>query len=292
MTASGADNYTWTSSQTGSSNGNTLTFTPTGDITVNLSGSLTGCGTSGTTSVTVTVKPKPTVTVNAPSICSGATATLTASGASTYTWTPNIGSGATVTTPTLNSNTNYTVVGNSNGCLDTASTTVTVNAKPATPTITQNAGSDTIQSSTIVAGATYEWYKEGVLVATTNVPKYVIDTTGIYTVKVISLGCTSQVSANFNAIYTAIKVKSNVISLLDIYPNPTDGKVTLTMNLVKEEAVEVGLYTLEGRAIYNNIYPRTRNIQEELNMQEYAKGVYVLKLKVGEEHYYHKVVKQ
>jgi hypothetical protein len=363
LTASGADNYTWTSSQTGTTTGASLVFTPSSNVMVNLSGTLTGCGTAGTTNVQVTVKPKPDVTVNSPAICSGTSATLNATGADSYTWNPNIGNTASVTTPTLTNTTNYTVIGTSDGCKDTAIATVTVNAKPtvsvnsasicegettdltasgatsytwtpnigntasvttpalnsttnytvtgsdgtcentavatvtvkskpSTPSITQNGGSDTIQSSTIVVGATYEWYKEGNLVATTNNPYYVIDTTGIYTVKVISLGCSSLVSNNFNAIFTAIRVKSNTINNFELYPNPTDGRLVFQLDMKKPSQVSVELYTLEGRAMYSKEYKTTQSIREELDMQEYAKGVYLIKLKVDEESFYHKVVKQ
>jgi extracellular elastinolytic metalloproteinase len=363
LTASGADNYTWTSSQTGTTTGASLVFTPSSNVMVNLSGTLTGCGTAGTTNVQVTVKPKPDVTVNSPAICSGTSATLNATGADSYTWNPNIGNTASVTTPTLTNTTNYTVIGTSDGCKDTAIATVTVNAKPtvsvnsasicegetadltasgatsytwtpnigntasvttpalnsttnytvigsdgtcentavatvtvkskpSTPSITQNGGSDTIQSSTIVVGATYEWYKEGNLVATTNNPYYVIDTTGIYTVKVISLGCSSLVSNNFNAIFTAIRVKSNTINNFELYPNPTDGRLVFHLDMKKPSQVSVELYTLEGRAMYSKEYKTTQSIREELDMQEYAKGVYLIKLKVDEESFYHKVVKQ
>ncbi|MBK9794758.1 MAG: M36 family metallopeptidase [Sphingobacteriales bacterium] len=238
LTGNGANNYTWTSSQTGTTGGGTLNFTPNGNITVSLSGTVTGCSTPGTTSINITVKSKPTVaagnvgicanntadleasgadtyswspnigsgsTVTTPiltttttytvtgttngctntavatvtvtarpnvsvgsiSVCSGFTANLSASGADTYTWSPNIGSGSNVTTPSLTTTTTYTVTGTANSCTGTAVSTVTVNPTPATPGITQS--SDTLYSSAIIVGASYQWYKGGVLQGTTSV---------------------------------------------------------------------------------------------------------------------------
>ena len=73
----------------------------------------------------------PTVTLNnggTYTACEGDSITVTASGASTYSWSNELGSGATVH-PTASGS--YTVTGTaSNGCTNTATATVTVNARP------------------------------------------------------------------------------------------------------------------------------------------------------------------
>jgi hypothetical protein len=103
------------------------------------------CGATDNASVAVTVNPLPIVAVAPTSNlnCGAASTELVANGASTYTWSPAAGlsatSGATVTaTPTapLQPNTTvYTVTGtDGNGCVNTATASVTVDALPPQPT--------------------------------------------------------------------------------------------------------------------------------------------------------------
>ncbi len=148
----GSGNYTsrtWTAQTTGNDDptaggtptGSTATATPSTTGTVTYRITVTddqGC--EGYVDVTVSVNTLPNVTVNNPSICDGETATLTASGAVDYTWSPNTGltitdatHGSTATTTTAGT---WTVTGtDANGCSNTATATVTVNALP---TVTVN----------------------------------------------------------------------------------------------------------------------------------------------------------
>lgn len=65
------------------------------------------------------------------SVCAGAPVTLSASGATTYTWQPGNLSGATVNVNPPG-NTQYTVTGESNGCVATATVDVTATPIPVT----------------------------------------------------------------------------------------------------------------------------------------------------------------
>ncbi|HVF96973.1 MAG TPA: PKD domain-containing protein, partial [Flavisolibacter sp.] len=101
-----------------------------------------GCSkTTGFTPVAITITAKPNLTVlaSASTICERTSTTLTANGATTYSWSPVAGlsvtTGNTITaTPLLN--TTYTVIGTTNGCLDTATAAISVVALPAKPTVT------------------------------------------------------------------------------------------------------------------------------------------------------------
>ena len=114
-----------------------------------------GGGNIITVEKSVIVNPLPTVVVtpNTGTICtpSGVAITLVASGATTYTWSPSTGlsftTGNTVTAnPTAT--TTYTVTGSDvNGCVNTATSVITVVAKPDAVTITP-------ATPTICAGAT------------------------------------------------------------------------------------------------------------------------------------------
>ena len=114
-------------------------------------------------SESITVYPLPALVATSSTICVGQqTATLTASGALTYTWNPttdlNPTNGSTVIgTPVTT--TNYTVTGtDGNGCINTATSTITVNPLPpvAVNSSTICVGQQ-IASLTAANAVTYTW---------------------------------------------------------------------------------------------------------------------------------------
>jgi hypothetical protein len=286
LSANGATSYSWTGGLASTATPTTPALTTTTTYTVT--------GTSGSCSktavATVTVTALPNVTVNSPAICSGQTADLSANGATSYTWTGGLASTATPTTPALTTTTTYTVTGSNGSCSGTAVSTVTVNPTPVTPGITQSG--DTLYSSTIIVGATYQWFKSGVLQGTTTTPYFNLTSSGSYTVKVVNGTCTSAESVAFAAVYTSIRNNSNSIKVFEVYPNPTEGQLVMNLSLTKSSTVQIRIYTPEGRELYVKSFSSTRNVFEELNISDYAKGVYIIKLTVDEEVYYHKVVRQ
>ncbi|MEZ4774228.1 MAG: gliding motility-associated C-terminal domain-containing protein [Bacteroidia bacterium] len=158
ISASGGITYSW-SPATGLSNPNIAnpkaSPATTTTYTVTVVNSL-GC--VDTDQLTVTVNPLPTVSAGAnTAICIGGSTQLNATGAVNYVWSPATGlSSSTVANPTANptTTTTYTVTGtDANGCVNTASMTLTVNPLPII-----NAGNDTLKCGTtgIQIAATFD----------------------------------------------------------------------------------------------------------------------------------------
>jgi hypothetical protein len=120
-----------------------------------------GTCSSARTAVTATVTTPPAISITGTTtICNGSSTALTVSSPNdpnyTYTWSGGLGTGATVTaSPTAN--TTYTVTatdasgGANNGCITTATTSITVNPVPATAPIvpaTATICAGTVQSLT------------------------------------------------------------------------------------------------------------------------------------------------
>jgi gliding motility-associated-like protein len=237
LTALGASTYTW-SPATGLSatTGSSVTANPSATTTYTVTGTdANGC--VGTATVTVTVNPLPNVAVNpaATAICVGANTTLTASGAGTYAWSPATGLSATTganvaANPTTS--TTYTVTGTSvAGCINTATTTVTVNPLPVIsvnpPVPTLCSGS----SVTLTAGGanTYAWSPATGLSATTGTTVTANPTsTNFYTITGTSAeGCVST--------HTFILIVTNAVAAT-ITPtdplcfNSSDGSALVNVN--------------------------------------------------------------
>jgi hypothetical protein len=123
LTGSGASNYTWNNGIT-----NGVAFVANATTTYTVTGTdANGCVNTAQTTVTVNALPTVTASPNQ-TVCSGTNVTLTGGGASSYTWNNGITNGVAFV---ANATTTYTVTGTAaNGCVNSAQTTVTVNANP------------------------------------------------------------------------------------------------------------------------------------------------------------------
>lgn len=163
-TASGATTYAWTGGGGAAIN----TYTPASSTVYTVTGTTSGC--SGTRTASVTVNALPTVTITGlNAICIGNSAVLTAAGAITYTWS----TAATTTTISVNPTvtTSYSVNGTAaNGCKNSITTTLTVNALPVINTSLSSSAICIGQSANLNAsGATTYTWMPGSLVGATVV---------------------------------------------------------------------------------------------------------------------------
>jgi gliding motility-associated-like protein len=224
LTSSPEATYLWSNGATTQS----INITTAGSYSVRVKNA-SGCQSAASVATIVTVNAlpaTPTITAGGPiTFCSGGSVTLTSSAGSTYLWS----TGATTQSINVTSSGSYTVrVTNANGCQSASSvaTIVTVNALPATPTITAGGpitfcagGNVTLTSS---AGTSYLWSNG----ATT--PSINVTTSGSYTVQVKNAsGCQSAASAA-----TAVTVNALPITPTITASGPTTfcagGSVTLT----------------------------------------------------------------
>jgi gliding motility-associated-like protein len=158
LTASGADVFTW---MPGSISGSSITVAPMVATTYTVTGTMlaTGCTATATTNVNINALPSVGFTASPSTvICSGTSLTLSGTGASSYIWTGGI-TNATSFIPA--SSGSYIVTGTDvNGCTNTTTANITVNAQPivgstVTPALTVCAGANLSLSGT--GANTYTW---------------------------------------------------------------------------------------------------------------------------------------
>jgi len=192
LTSTAGSGYLWSTGATTQS----IAVTTSGSYTVQVTNAA-GCLSLASAGTTVTVNPKPAAptisTSGSTTFCEGGNVTLTSTAGSSYLWS----TGATTQSIAVTTSGTYTVqVTNASGCLSLASagTTVTVNPKPATPTISASGSTTFCEGDNITltstAGSSYLWSTG----ATTQ--SIVVTTSGNYTVQVGSaFGCQSLASA-------------------------------------------------------------------------------------------------
>ncbi|MCF8449062.1 MAG: FG-GAP-like repeat-containing protein, partial [Taibaiella sp.] len=198
LSASGGTTYTWApNTALSAATGASVTASPTTTVTYTVTGTTDGC--SSTATQMVSVNPLPTISAGAGvAICRGSSTTLTATGGATYTWSPNTALSATTgasVTASPTTTVTYTVTGtNANGCVNTATKVVTVNA---VPTITPGSAATICSGATAALSAsgasTYTWSPAADLSASTgaNVTASPTITTTYTVTGTNTLGCSN-----------------------------------------------------------------------------------------------------
>jgi len=181
LNASGGGTYAWSNGETTPNIQVSPTVTTTYSVIIT---NTAGC--NDTDYVTVTVNPLPTITYSGSiSICEGGSTQITLIGANSYVWSPALGvSNSNTSNPVLSPSqtTTYTVTGtDANGCNNSLQITIVVN-----PPFRVNAGSDmvfcgtpvTLNASSTIQGATYQWSNGGntaaITVSPINTTSYIV----------------------------------------------------------------------------------------------------------------------
>lgn len=154
----GATNYTW---NPGNLIGSSVTVSPAVTTTYTVVSVTNNCSDTKTISLVVNPLPVVNATSNPTAICVGGSATLTGAGATTYTWNPGALVGTTVSVAPIITTT-YTVTGtNINGCVNTKTVGVVVNANPTLTAISNPtsicSGSGASATLSVVGASTYTW---------------------------------------------------------------------------------------------------------------------------------------
>ncbi len=268
-------------------NGTAITGATSATYTANTAGAYTveatanGCPSAASTATAVTVNAAaatPTVTAGgATTFCQGGSVALTAASATTgatFQWFLNGTAIPTATTATITAPApgSYTVVATAAGCPSAASTatTVTVNATPATPTISQNGGILTSSSAT-----GNQWFLNGTPIAGATGQTYVTTTNGAYTLQVTANGCPSALSAVTNV--TTSGMTDNLAGMsVQVYPNPASGSFNVKLNGYQKEATVV-LYNLAGQLIATDKVAADGKAKN-IDIKGLAAGTYMLKV--------------
>ncbi|MFZ1635577.1 MAG: T9SS type A sorting domain-containing protein, partial [Chitinophagales bacterium] len=142
-----------------------------------------------------------------------------------------------------------------------------------------------------VAGCSYQWYKDALPIPGATATNYLATTAGIYKCKITKIvtGCYK----NSAGIIVTVPCRNGEFgeSNLVVYPNPSKGNFTLEANLENLDLSNLDDITIEifnsiGQRIYEVHISESNNIiLQNIIIENYASGVYLLKLIVGKDTY-------
>ncbi len=260
LDATGAQTYTWSN---GTANGSG--FVPAATATLNVIGTdANGC--SNSDQLVVAVNPVPTVNGGADQVvCAGETVVLNANGAAVLQWdngvTNNVGFSAVASQT-------YVVTGTTNGCEDTDTVSITVNALPAV-----DLGEDTVTCAnygpiTLNAGAgfaAYQW-NNNATTATTNAL-----VTGTYSVTVTDQNGCQNSDAIVVTFDPCLGVDEQAVALV-LFPNPTTGM--LTVQSTSNEPMQVEVMNTAGQLLLTST-------ETNIDLSSAAAGTYLVRVQQG-----------
>lgn len=217
--------------------------------------------------------------------CVGEDVILAGSGADEYSWSPAIMDGMPF--PAMDGETTYTLTGTTDeGCEDTDEVIVTgVGSLDLTAVITDEYAPYSASIDLTVTGGSgsysYMWSHGPTTQDVTGL------TAGTYLVEVNDIGIEDAVCPAVDSIFVIrsyVGVEELNQDNVLIYPNPTTDVFIITM----EGEFNYTLYSIQGAIITAGI----ANGQEEISMEELAKGTYLIEILQDEKSYTAKVVKE
>ena len=269
----GGTTYTWTP---GGATGASITVNPTATTTYTVS-SVGSNGCTGTRTITVSLLNQPSVSASTSNatICKDSSTTLTASGASTYSWMPGGMTGASVTVSPI-INTTYTVTGTSgSGCTNTGTVSITVAPVPPMPSFT-TAGN---LLTAVQSGSAYQWYLNGAPISGATAQSYTATQGGNYSVVVFDAnGCPSPQS-NTQTI-TGISPGVDLGGTIVLFPNPNDGRFTLTFSFPEKSDYTFEIHNAIGQLVYEDkLHNFSGTSSKTVDLSKAGKGIYLLSVK-------------
>lgn len=233
----------------------------------------------------VNVQQSPTLNVAGDStICEGDTIQIFANTNGSVTWTPNyrisnINSQSPLLSPWIT--TTYTATAQSlgNTCIQRDSVAITVLNLPGQ--ISQN-GNTLITNP----GFTYQWLLNGQPIPGANQATYLALATGNYSVIQYGLGCQKE-TAPIYILITDLE-ESTTLTGMQVFPNPTEGKLNVVLDLPQLMPYSIHLIDMFGRdlgILIDQPAPLNDHLMMQIDLSSFgcSKGVYFLEARIGVE---------
>ena len=147
---------------------------------------------------------------------------------------------------------------------------------PPAPTILKVNEFD-LKTSNPIAGESYQWYLEGVILSGGTLSTLKANVSGNYTVQIKDAnGCKSPISRVFTVLILGIEKENNGAS---IYPNPFNSTIKITFAEKFGNDVSISIYNIKGALVYTK---SSVQLNEMIDLSKLSEGTYLLKMEAIE----------
>ncbi|MCF8293367.1 MAG: T9SS type A sorting domain-containing protein, partial [Chitinophagaceae bacterium] len=231
-----------------------------------------GCINTATKTITVNVLPTVTATSSASAVCSGTSVTLAGVGASTYAWSGGV-LNATSFIPT--STATYTVTGtDANGCINTATKTITVNALPTIQLLASSQLYCTADLSGMLSANPSGGVWSGLGVVGNSFNPFVAGF-GLHTILYTYVDANGCSNSDTLLMTVDLCVGINEMTknkLISVYPNPSRAQINLKVDVTLVGSIYI-IYDNTGKIVMSGKINLKNSVIELGNL---TAGVYLL----------------
>lgn len=79
----------------------------------------------------------------------------------------------------------------------------------------------------------------------------------------------------------SLSIDENTLAGFDLFPNPNNGTFTVNLNSVSTQDIEMTVFDIRGREVFNNTFDNTANFSQLVNLRNVQSGIYLLKVSDG-----------
>lgn len=189
----------------------------------------------------------------------------------------------------------YTVqITNSFGC-STTSQAFNVSYNPP-PSVTASVTGNCVFTVAVAPAGnfyTYQWIQSGTQISGATTNTYTSTAVGDYSVMVTNTqtGCSTLA---FMPFCNPVAIENNaILSDVNVYPNPTQGTLNISMQLNSAQNINISLHDFIGKEMARNpLGQQVGEVQTQFDMTNWAKGIYILSIETEAGIFSQKVVKE
>jgi hypothetical protein len=140
-------------------------------------------------------------------------------------------------------------------------------------------------TNTSVNNTTNSWnFGDASALNTTANPSHVYSANGVYNVQLIVSNACGMDSITQTVTIVGIGIQENSLGEISIFPNPTTGMFSVSMNNTNFSEIRISVVDIQGKEVYS-AYDKniSANYSKQINLENLSKGLYYIKLSVGSE---------
>lgn len=113
-----------------------------------------------------------------------------------------------------------------------------------------------------------------------------------YTIEITDDNSCGPVTTNLTVSFPDAINSLSLAENITLYPNPTSANITVEIDAQQAETYTIEILNITGQRIFKDIIPTNGKLKKELNLSNYAKGIYFIKISTEGFYYQEKVIFQ